>query len=311
MGRALHHIALPALLLVLAAAAPACRPAAGTRTPPPRPLAEDGLEGLFVGVARDEVAPGIRRSTMFLIDLRPDKSGRIAGRLELRGALGAERAADGTTVPCAAGKPRVAVNRRATIEGGRLSGRVATLPLQGASLEGPAACAGSFPLAKACTVRQGSAGALQISCGGPTAPLRLARLTGTWVYDEERADRSGDTVVQRLRIHLRQSGTQVTGVADDIRVHVSGDGQRYRCNGRLRYDRQASHRLRGELRGRDLQLKVESSVAKRGPCQGDLTLPPAITGEWKPLEGYLLLKLGDDERTLWRRPPPPGGTDRP
>ena len=257
--------------------------------------------GLWLGVRRDEPSPGLRRAGTLLLDLRAGAAGSLGGTLELRGELGAVRGSEGQTVLCAP-KPRAVVTRTATITGGRLSGAGLKLQLAASEQTGESSCGVRFPLGERCEGRNRKDGGLDLICGGDAYLLRRVSLTGTWVFDEERADRSGDTVVQRLRFHLVQAGNRLTGQVDDIRVHVSGDEQSYRCNGRLRYDRQASHRLAGQIQGRQVLLSLGGSVPKSGPCQGQLTLPATLEGQWKPLEDRLVIKIGDDERSLWRRP---------
>lgn len=286
-------------------AALSCRPAvAPSSAPGPRASASRGgadLTGLWVGSRRDQPERGLRRAGTLLLDLRSGSQGSLGGSLELRGELGSVRGSEGETVRCAP-KPQAVVTRTAAITGGRAAGGRLRLQLAKPDDAGEVACGARFPLGERCDGRGRADGSLELTCGGETVLARRVNLTGTWVFDEEQADRSGDTVVQRLRFHLVQAGDRLTGTVDDIRVHVSGDEQNFRCNGRLRYDRQARHRLEGKLQGRQVELRVVGSVPKSGPCQGELKLPDALSGQWKPLEDHLMLKIGDDERSLWRRP---------
>lgn len=295
------------LLLLLVLGAGGCRPARGPSPARPTlgthaPRAGE-FRGLWLGVRRDEPQPGLRRAGTLLVDLRPDSGGEMGGTLELRGELGAARGSEGATVLCAP-KPQAVITQVATISGGRAKGTRLALRLAAPEPSGEKSCGVRFPLATQCEGRGRDDGGLELACGGDRYQLRRISLTGTWVYDDERADRSGDTLVHRLRFHLIQNGDRLTGRVDDIRVHLSGDEQNYRCNGRLSYDRQARHRLEGRVQGLLIEVTLGDSVSKVSPCQGELKLPETLSGQWKPLEDRLVLKIGDDERTLWRRPPP-------
>jgi hypothetical protein len=286
-------------------AASSCR-SAGPANGPTSPKAhkswkERDFAGLWIGSRRDQPQKGLMRARTLLLDLRAGAAGGLGGVLELRGELGASRGSEGATVLCAP-KPQAVVTRTAAVTSWRVSGAALRLQLALPEQSGETACGIRFPLGESCEGRGLSDGSIELSCGQEAFTLRRVSLTGTWSFDEERAERSGDTVVQRLRFHLVQADLSLSGAVDDIRIHMSGDEQNYRCNGRLRYDRQARHLLAGKLAGRQIILNVGAAEPKGGPCQGDLSLPETITGQWNPLEDRLVLKIGEDERSLWRRP---------
>lgn len=287
--------------VAIVSASQACRPAAKVENARNASLGSD-LAGLWAGVRRDEPTGGLYRSTALLLDLRSDPSGAVGGTVEIRGELAAKHGEEGKTVPCSQ-TPGVAVTGTGTITAGRLTKGGAWFNLAPPQLSDPAACGSSFPQQSRCELRGMPDGSALLSCGTLEIRLRRISLAGTWVLDDERADQSGDMATWRLRLHLRQSANKITGVADHIRLNVSGDEQRFRCNGRRRYDRQARHQLRGQVSGRQVHLDVGDTVQKVGPCQGQLSLPPTLSGTWKPLVDRLVLKVGEDEHSLWRRPP--------
>jgi hypothetical protein len=128
------------------------------------------------------------------------------------------------------------------------------------------------------------------------------QVTGVWAWDDERTDRAGDTLIQRQRFHLVQRGAEITGFADDLRGFISQDGQRYRCNGRLRYVQQVRHQLTGRLTGLTVKLRRVSTLRRSGPCAGDHVLPAELVGTWNPFEGRLELPLTARGRKLRRLP---------
>lgn len=285
----------------------------------PRPQASlepARLTGHWVGVKRGQVAPGIHRILRVLVRLNVHRAGTITGSIELQGAL---RGTEQTKLRCN-GKLTATIHRIAEIAHGKVGKKQAHWQLAEPRAGGSGPCAFRFPWARQCTVRPGVGEALALRCGSQALALHPARVTGVWAWDEQRSDRVGDTVIQRQRFHLVQRGDAVTGFADDIRVHISRDGQRYRCNGRLRYTRQSRHRLEGRLRDRALSLRVISTLSQRGPCQETLSLTSPLTGQWKPFEGRVELSLPDGGRLLRRLPnlqpvgvgqPPPAGANSP
>jgi len=289
-----HWIGL--LLVALLGTLPGCPKR--THTPRPRASLEPGrITGHWVGVARGRAAPGIHRLLRVLYRLKAHSSGKITGSVELQGTL---RATARKKLLCI-GKPTATIHRTAEIAHGKLGKKLLYWKLAPPRAGGSKPCAYRFPSALECTARP-AVGRLALRCGALALSLRPARVTGVWVWNERRTDRAGDSITKRQRFHLVQRGDTVTGFADDIRVHVSRDGQRYRCNGRLRYTRQARHRLEGRLSGRNLSLRVISTLSQKGPCQGTLTLPSPLTGQWKPFEGRVELSFTEGGRMLRRLP---------
>ncbi len=277
-----------------------CRPATGTRSAKLRLDAEQ-LSGIWVGVRRDAPDSGIRRATSLLLELEADVKGGVGGSLELHGALGT-----GVERKLACNKKRRArLALQAKLTQGRYQAKSSQFRLGTPKADGEKACRHRFPLGQSCQAKVGEGRTLRVRCGQVELPVHRAQLDGVWVWDQERTERSGDTIIRRLRLHLTQATDRLRGFIDDIRVRVSNDSQRYRCNGRLRYEQQARHEVRGRLRGRRLTLDVGASVPKRGPCQGQVGLPKSISGTWEPLEDRLTLKVSGDERVLWRRPDAP------
>jgi hypothetical protein len=285
---------------VVSGASFGCRPATGARSAKLRLDAEQ-LSGIWVGVRRDAPDAGIRRATSLLLELEADVKGGVGGSLELHGALGtgAERKLSCTK------KRRARLALQAKLTQGRYETKSAQFRLGTPKADGEKACRHRFPLGQTCQAEVGEGRTLRVRCGQMELPVHRARLDGVWVWDQERTERSGDTIIRRLRLHLTQATDRLRGFIDDIRVRISNDGQRYRCNGRLRYEQQARHEVRGRLRGRRLTLDVRASVPKRGPCQGRVALPKSIAGTWEPLDDRLTLKVSGDERVLWRRPASP------
>lgn len=293
---------VPLALAVLLTAPTGCHPTRGARGPL-QTFNSRTLTGSWIGERLDQPAPGIQRATTLWLELEARDDGTLGGHLHLQGALGSGIA---RTLMCVSDR-RALLTRSAALRQGRFAKRSATWQLADLKLSGEKRCQGRFPLGARCQAEATGAGLLRVRCGEQTLPLRPVSLTGTWAWDEERSDRSGDTVIHRLRLHLAQDAAAIRGYLDDIRVRISGDGQRYRCNGRLRYDRQARHHVQGRLRGHRLSLQVTRTVPKNGPCQGRVELPPVLNGTWNPLQNKLTLTIGGDEHVLWRRPPPARG----
>lgn len=276
-------------------------PPRGGRTAP-RGLDAPGLTGTWVGDRLDTLGAGVHRRTAVRLTVRADGQGGLGGELAVRGTVDA---GPGKRLDCA---PRSAavVKRVATMTVGQYRPSLARFRLAEPSLEGVRGCARHFPFGRAaeraCLLRPADSGAVQLRCGGFALRLRRTSLTGVWAWDEHRGDRTGDTLREHLRLHLTQHGDRIVGFADDIRVRVSGDKQRFRCNGRLSYARQGRHELRGRLRGLRFGLEVRQTRASRGPCQGKLTVPGTWQGIWDPISDRITVTLGTDKRTLWRRP---------
>lgn len=265
------------------------------------PLILDGarLTGVWMGTLRDRPAPGEYREVRVLYQLQSHvATGKLTGSLSFRGALTTAYRGE---LLCNR-KPRAALKRAATIAHGRFDQRRARWTLGEIKQDGARTCAFRFPMAKTCTAQPLRSGELGLRCGGLKLNLRRIAVTGVWAWDEKRTDRAGDTVVKRQRFHLVQRGHDLTGFADDIREHISKDGQRYRCNGRLRYTQQTRHRLSGRITGLTIRLRVVSTLRHRGLCAGDHALPAELVGAWKPLENRLELQLAGDGRKLRRLP---------
>jgi len=257
------------------------------------------LTGVWMGTLRDRPARGEHREVRVVYQLQAHvATGKITGSFAFRGAL--TTAYQGALL-CNR-KPRATMKRAADIAHGRFDTLRAGWTLGDLKQDGANPCAFRFPMSKNCTVQPLRTGGLGLRCGGLKLSLRRVALTGIWAWDQERTDRAGDKIVKRQRFHLVQRGTDLTGFADDIRVHVSQDGQRYRCNGRLRYAQQTRHRLTGRLTGLTVRLRVVSTLRQLGPCAGKRTLPAELVGAWKPFENRLELPLAPDGRKLRRLP---------
>lgn len=257
------------------------------------------LTGVWMGTLRDRSGPREHREVRVLLQLQAHvATGKLTGSFAFRGAL--TTAYQGALL-CNR-KPRATLKRAADIAHGRFNTRRARWTLGEVKQAGAGTCAFRFPMAKTCTAQPLRSGGLGLRCGGLTLDLRRVVVTGIWAWDQERTDQAGDRIVKRQRFHLVQRGEDLTGFADDISVHVSRDGQRYRCNGRLRYTQQLRHRLTGRLAGLTVRLRVVSTLRQRGPCAGEHKLPAELVGAWKPFENRLELPLTPDGRKLRRLP---------
>ncbi len=225
-------------------------------------------------------------------------TGKITGSLAFRGAL---TTAYRGALQCNR-KPRAELKRAATISHGRFDTRRLQWTLGELKQDGAAGCAFRFPMAKTCTAVPSPSGGLRLRCGVLKIHLRPVAVTGVWAWEEERTDQAGDTILKRQRFHLVQSSGVLTGFVDDMRVHISRDGQRYRCNGRLKYTQQYRHRLTGRLAGLTVRLQVVATLRKGGPCASERTMPAELVGTWKPFEDRLELPLTREGRTLRRLP---------
>jgi len=270
------------------------------------------LTGVWMGTLRDQPAPRVHREVRVLFRLEAHvATGKLTGTLAYRGAL---TTAYRGSLLCNR-RPRAELKRAADLSHGRFDHHRASWTLGEVKQGGAKTCAFRFPMAKTCTAQPLRSGALGLRCGGLKLNLRPAAVTGVWAWNESRTDQAGDTVVRRQRFHLVQRGRDVTGFADEIRVHQSKDGQRYRCNGRMRYTQQSRHGLSGRISGLTIRLRVVAPLRQRGPCAGDHTLPAELVGEWKPFEDRLELPLTKGGRKLRRLPgllpvgTPPSGVE--
>jgi hypothetical protein len=266
---------------------------------PPPVLNGAQLSGVWMGTLRDRPVPGVHRELHVLYQLKAHvATGKLTGTLAFRGAL---TTAYRGRLLCNR-KPRAELKRAADLTHGRFDLHQARWTLGEVKQDGAKPCAFRFPMAKNCTAQPLGDRRLGLRCGGLKLDLRPVVVTGVWAWNESRTDRAGDTVVKRQRFHLVQRGPDLTGFADDLRVHLSKDGQRYRCNGRMRYTQQSRHRLKGRLSGLAIRLRVVSTLRQRGPCAGTHTLPAELVGSWKPMKGQLELPLTQGGRTLRRLP---------
>jgi hypothetical protein len=290
-----RHLIILVSILLLSGGCP-------RRAPVKRPLPVlNGarLTGVWMGTLRDRPALGEHREVRVLYQLQAHiATGKLTGSLAFRGALTTAYRGE---LLCNR-KPRAELKRAADIAHGHFDSHRARWTLKEVKSDGARHCAFRFPMAQTCTALPLRSGGLGLRCGGLKLALRRVDVTGVWAWDEERVDRAGDTVVKRQRFHLVQRGTDLTGFADDIRVRVSQDGQRYRCNGRLRYAQQSRHRLTGRLSGLTIRLRVVSTIRQRGLCEGAHKLPAELVGAWKPFEDRLELPLTQGGRKLRRLP---------
>jgi len=252
-----------------------------------------------MGTLRDRPAPGVHREVRVLVQLKAHvATGKLTGSFAFRGALTTAYRGD---LLCNH-KPRATLKRAADITHGRFDKHRARWTLGEVKQDGAKPCAFRFPMANSCTVEPRRAGGLGLRCGGLRVNLRRAAVTGVWAWDERRTDQAGDTLVNYQRFHLVQRGDDLAGFADDHRVHISQDGERYRCNGRLRYIQQTRHRLTGRLAGLTVRLRVVSTLRQTGLCAGAHTLPAELVGSWLPFEDRLELPLTPEGRKLRRLP---------
>ncbi len=275
-----------------------CPKRAPVKRPPPE-LNGARLTGVWMGTLRDQPAPGVHREVRVIYQLKAHiATNKLTGTLAFRGAL---TTAYRGQLLCNR-KPRAELKRAADITHGNFNLHQARWTLGEVKQDGAKHCAFRFPMAKTCTAQPLRDRGIGLRCGGLKLSLQPVVVTGVWAWNESHTDQAGDTVVKRQRFHLVQRGLNLTGYADDIRIHLSKDGQRYRCNGRMRYTQQTRHRLTGRLSGLAIRLRVVSTLRQRGPCAGNHTLPAELVGAWKPFEGQLELPIARGGRKLHRLP---------
>lgn len=288
----------PALVALMVLAQTGCPKKLPVKAPPP-PVDGARLTGVWMGTLRDQPALRAFRVVRLLYQLKAHQAtGKLTGSFAFRGAL--STAYRGTLL-CNK-KPRAELKRAANIAHGHFDRRRVTWTLGDLAVDGVKSCAFRFPMAKTCTAHALRSGGLRLRCGKLQVDLHRVAMTGVWAWDEERTDQAGDTVKKHQRFHLVQQGGDVTGFADDVRVHLSQDGQRYKCNGRLQYTQQSRFRLNGQLTGLTVRLRVVSTLRRTGPCAGKHTLPAELVGTWKPFEDRLELPLTKAGRKLRRMP---------
>lgn len=290
-----RHPGLWALILLLGAGCPKPKP---VKRPPPV-LNGAQLSGIWVGTLRDQPTKGVHREVRVLYQWKAHvATGKLTGTLAFRGALTTAYRGD---LLCNR-KPRATLKRAADISHGRFDLHRARWTLGEVTQGGAGPCAFRFPMSKTCTAAPLRTGKLGLRCGALKLSLQRVAVTGVWAWDERRTDQAGDTIVKRQRFHIVQQGDDLTGFADDQRTHISQDGQRYRCNGRLRYTQQARYGLTGRLAGLTVRLRVASTTKQRGLCAGNRSLPGVLVGSWKPFEDRLDLPLTKGGRKLRRLP---------